>query len=83
MPPASPIDFTSFSALEELDVVAHALHEALDLLIVVLGRHAFHLIALPAKFFLDDLHLFLHIPRDVGAEQDRLGLVLPQRISVL
>src|SRR5262245_47246534 len=58
-------------ALEELDVVAHALHRAFDLLEIPHAlRHAFDLVALPAELLLDQLRLHARIPGDEGAQAD-------------
>src|SRR5262245_49627578 len=50
------------AALDELEIVAHALHRALDLLVFVAGRHAFDGAPLPSQFAGDDVVLPLDVP---------------------
>src|SRR6185503_10803733 len=58
------------STFDKFQIVAHTLEEAFDLFIIVFGRNAFDFLALPAKFALNDLDVFLSIPLDVTAEAD-------------
>ena len=67
------------AALQILDVVAHALHPALDLFVgVVLERHVLHVIPLPVELTPYVLHVSPHIPRDEGPETDRAALEAPK-----
>src|SRR6202000_1235669 len=62
------------AALDELQIVAHALEEALDLLVVVFRRDALALLAFPAELALDDFNVLPGVPLDVAAEADRAAL---------
>src|SRR6185436_12192434 len=58
-------------ALQVLEVVAHPLQEALDLLVSVAGRDVLDLVSLPAQLTSDELRLTRGVPGDVGTEADR------------
>src|SRR5271166_246866 len=71
-------------SLEIFYVVAHTLHETFDLLIIIFGRNAFNLVALPGELTLDDLNLLFYVPRNEGAEKyrNRVPQFLHWRIGV-
>src|SRR5215216_5076842 len=71
----------SHAPLDEFQIVAHALEEAFDLLVIVLRRNALDFLAFPAELPLDDFNVFFSIPLDVAAEANRAALDAHQLLA--